>query len=68
VDPLTRPSPGSINRSSNGSILPIIHTPRSIIEIINGVDDLSTLKMLHKKSATVESLDEFRRVLEKALS
>jgi hypothetical protein len=42
--------------------------PRSIAEIINGVDDLSILKMLHKKSATVESLDDFRRVLEKALS
>jgi hypothetical protein len=42
--------------------------PRSITEIINGMDDLSILKMLLKKAATIESLDEFRRVLEKALS
>jgi len=32
VDPLTRPSPGSINRSSNGSILPIIHNPYGVYD------------------------------------
>ena len=42
--------------------------PRSIIEIINGLDDISVLRMLLKKAATVESLDEFRGLLEKALS
>ena len=42
--------------------------PRSIIEIINGLDDLSILRMLLKKAATVESLDEFRRLMENALS
>ena len=33
--------------------------PQSIVEIINDVDDLSILKMLLKKAATVQALEDF---------
>jgi len=39
--------------------------PRSAIETINGMDNLSILKSLLKKAATIESLDAFMKVLEK---
>ena len=32
---------------------------RTIVEIINDVDDLSILKMLLKKAATVQALEDF---------
>lgn len=41
--------------------------PTSIVKIIKGIDDPSILKMLHKKAATVDSLEEFNRVLDLTL-
>ncbi|MCK4390489.1 MAG: Rpn family recombination-promoting nuclease/putative transposase [Desulfobacterales bacterium] len=42
--------------------------PRSIVEMINGIDDRSVLKILHKQAVIVGSLEEFKHVLEKAMS
>ena len=42
--------------------------PTSIVKIIKGIDDPSILKVLHKKAATVNSLEEFKGVVERALS
>ena len=42
--------------------------PGSIVKNINGIDDPSVLKMLHKKAATVDSIEEFKRVMERVLS
>ncbi len=42
--------------------------PGSIVKTINGIDDPSVLKMLHKKAATVDSLEGFKRVMERAMS
>jgi hypothetical protein len=39
----------------------------SIVQIVNRTDDLSILKMLLKKAATIGSLEEFKKVLEKVL-
>jgi len=40
----------------------------SIVKTINGIDDPSVLKMLLKKAATVDSLEEFKRVMERVMS
>lgn len=40
----------------------------SIVKNINGIDDPSVLKMLLKKAATVDSLEEFRQVMERVMS
>ncbi len=37
--------------------------PRSIVTVVNGIEELPRLKKLLRKAATVESLDEFRDVL-----
>jgi len=42
--------------------------PRSVTEVIDKIDNFSILKMLLRKAVTVESLDAFTRILEKALS
>ena len=42
--------------------------PGSIVKTINGIDDPSVLKMLLKKAATVDSLEGFKRVMERVMS
>ena len=42
--------------------------PGSIIKTINGIDDPSVLKMLHKKAATVDSLEGLKRVMKMVMS
>ena len=42
--------------------------PRSLLERIEGLDDVAVLKILHKQAVTAESLEDFRRALEIALS
>ena len=42
--------------------------PASIAKTINEIDDLSVLKMLLKKAATVDSLEEFKEVMERVMS
>ncbi len=42
--------------------------PGSIVKTINGIDDPSVLKMLHKKAVTVDSLEGFKRVMERVMS
>lgn len=41
---------------------------RSIMKSINEIDDPSVLKMLHKKAATVDSLETFNKVMERVIS
>ena len=38
--------------------------PRSIAEAVEGIEDVSVLKMLHKKAVTIGSLEEFTQLLE----
>lgn len=38
--------------------------PRSILSVLNEINDPSILKILHKKAVTVKSLDEFEQVLD----
>ncbi|MFP4395355.1 MAG: Rpn family recombination-promoting nuclease/putative transposase [Anaerolineales bacterium] len=40
-----------------------VNVPASITDVINDMDDLSQLKKLHKRAATVVSLTEFKQVL-----
>ena len=42
--------------------------PRSVLERVEGVEDVAVLKMLHKKAVTAESLEDFRKALDIALS
>jgi plasmid replication initiation protein len=42
--------------------------PRSVLERIEETDDVAVLKMLHKKAIMAESLEDFRKALEIALS
>jgi hypothetical protein len=42
--------------------------PGSIVKTINGIDDPSVLKILLKKAATVDSMEEFKRVMEQVMS
>ena len=42
--------------------------PVSIAKTINEIDDPSVLKMLHKKAATVNSLEEFKEVMDRVMS
>ena len=42
--------------------------PGSIVKTINGIDNPSILKMLLKKAATVDSLEVFKRVMERVVS
>ena len=39
----------------------------SIIESINAIDNLLFLKVLHKKSATVDSIDQFKQVMKELM-
>ncbi len=41
--------------------------PRSLMDIINGVNDPALLKMLHKKAITATSLDKFKETMEAML-
>ena len=41
--------------------------PRSLMDIINGIDDPALLKMLHKKAITVTSLEKFKETMEAML-
>jgi hypothetical protein len=38
--------------------------PRSILTVLNEINDPSILKSLHKKAVTVESLDKFEEFLD----
>ncbi len=40
---------------------------RSLMEIINDIDDASLLKMLHKSALTTTSLDKFKGIMEEML-
>jgi len=42
--------------------------PASIAKTINEIDNPSVLKMLHKKAATVDSLEEFKEVMDRVMS
>ena len=41
--------------------------PRSLMDIINGIDDPALLKMPHKKAITATSLDKFKETMEAML-
>jgi len=41
--------------------------PRSVIKRIDQIEELSLLKILHKKSVVVDSLEEFKEVLAKLM-
>ena len=62
-----------IQQSAREAVIDILEVhfdvvPGSIVKTINGIDDPSVLKMLHKKAATVDSLDGFKRVMEMLMS
>jgi flagellar biosynthesis/type III secretory pathway protein FliH len=42
--------------------------PRSVIKGIDSIEELTLLKMLHKKSIVVQSLDQFKEVLAVAMT
>ena len=62
-----------IQQSAREAVIDILEVhfdvvPGSIVKTINGIDDPSVLKMLLKKAATVDSLDGFKRVMERVMS
>ena len=62
-----------IQQSAREAVIDILEVhfdvlPGSIVKTINGIDDPSVLKMLHKKAATIDSLEGFKRVLERVMS
>jgi len=62
-----------IQQSAREAVIDILEVhfdvvPGSIDKTINGIDDPSILKMLLKKAATVDSLDGFKRVMERVMS
>lgn len=59
-------------RKSREAVLEVLEArfdlvPRSIRTAIDGIDDAATLKTLHRKAITVESLDHFRQLMDQIL-
>jgi hypothetical protein len=43
-------------------------TPQALVEVINTITDTAVLKTLHRQAITVESIAQFKQVLDKALA
>ena len=42
--------------------------PREIVESINGIDDASVLKTLHRGAITIASIQDFQQILNEVTS
>ncbi|MGK7878314.1 MAG: transposase [Xenococcaceae cyanobacterium] len=62
-----------IVQNARENVIEILETrfggvPSSMIEAINGIEDASLLKRLHKRAITIGSLEEFQQFLEQTMS
>ena len=58
-----------IVQNARESVIAVLETrfgevPNSIVEVINRIEELSVLKMLHKRAITISSTADFQQVLD----